>query len=51
MFLFSITGGDFSTTGTRRRRSGSKAGSMAGKSLKISTDQKIKIAKRGTYNY
>ena len=37
-----------STQGTRRRRSGSKAGSLAGKSLKISTDQKIKIAKQGS---
>jgi hypothetical protein len=36
-----------STMGSRRRRSGSKAGSLMGKSLKISTDQKIKIAKKG----
>ncbi len=38
-----------STQGTRRRRSGSKAGSLAGKSLKISTEQKIKIAKQGNH--
>ncbi len=47
-FFSFLSGGEMSTQGTRRRRSGSKAGSLAGKSLKISTDQKIKIAKQGS---
>ena len=42
-----LVGGDHSTAAGRRRRSGSKAGSLGGKSLKIMTEQKIKIAKSG----
>jgi hypothetical protein len=45
-----LAGGDISQTG-RRRRSGSRTGSLGGrgKSLKITNVQKILIANKGLY--